>query len=226
MWQDLYEELKDRNFTIVTVAMDSRAEAARPFIEAAAPTHLSLIDRTHYVAELYNMVNVPQAVWIDEAGRIVRPPEAAGAYEAFRARDPDSGAIPDATLATKEAARATYIEAIRDWVALGAESRHVFDAAEAKAHLSLPDENVALAQAHFRLGQFLLGRDRPAAAEPLLAEARRLHPESWTIWRQTEVPDENGIAAGPEFWARIEALGEKRFYPVVDMEGMPTDLPG
>ena len=52
--------------------MDARADAARPFIEAAAPSYVSLIDRDHHLADLYNMVNVPQGVWIDEAGRIVR----------------------------------------------------------------------------------------------------------------------------------------------------------
>ena len=79
---------------VVAVAMDSRADAARPFIEAAAPTYLSLIDRSHHVAALYNMVNVPQAVWIDEQGQMVRPPEPAGAFEAFRALDKATGEIP------------------------------------------------------------------------------------------------------------------------------------
>ena len=86
MWQKLYDGLKDRNFTVVTVAMDS-AEAARPWIEAAKPAHPSLIDRDHHVADLYNMVNVPQAAWIDEQGRIVRPPENAGSSNAFVASD-------------------------------------------------------------------------------------------------------------------------------------------
>ena len=60
MWQSLYAELKDRDFTVLTVAMDV-AEAARPWIEAANPTYPCLIDRNHHVADLYNMVNVPQA---------------------------------------------------------------------------------------------------------------------------------------------------------------------
>lgn len=81
MWQALFDELKDQNFSIITVAMDADAEAARPFIEAAAPDYISLIDRDHRVAGLYNMVNVPQAVWIDESRQIVRPPEVAGTYD-------------------------------------------------------------------------------------------------------------------------------------------------
>ena len=44
MWQQLYDSLKDRNFMIVAVAQDSRADAARPWIEQAKPTYWSLID--------------------------------------------------------------------------------------------------------------------------------------------------------------------------------------
>jgi alkyl hydroperoxide reductase subunit AhpC len=80
VWQKLYEELKDQNFMIITVAMDSRGESAvRGPITRAKTSYVSLVDRDHRVAELYNMVNVPQAVWIDEAGRNVRPTETAGA---------------------------------------------------------------------------------------------------------------------------------------------------
>ena len=71
MWQALYEELRAQNFTVVAVAMDSRPADPLPWIEAAKPTYLTLIDRDHRLAELYDMVNVPEAVWIDEAGRLV-----------------------------------------------------------------------------------------------------------------------------------------------------------
>ena len=57
----------------ITVALDRSPEDARPWIEAARPTHPSLIDSGHVLAELYHVVNVPTLIWIDEAGRIVRP---------------------------------------------------------------------------------------------------------------------------------------------------------
>lgn len=221
MWQALYDELKDQNFTIITVAMDADAEAARPFIEAASPEYISLIDRDHHVADLYNMVNVPQAVWIDESGQIVRPPEIAGTYDTVRARDKVTREVPADIQAMRDQARIVYQDAIREWVRNGAASQHVFSPAEAKARLSIPDDQVATAHANFRLGQFLVRQGRADAAEPLFAEARRLHPESWTIWRETEEKNEAGLAAGPTFWARIDALGEKKFYDAVDMAGMP-----
>ena len=73
---------------VVAVAEESRgAEHARPWIEQAKPKYWCLIDDDHRVADLYGMVNVPQAVWIDEAGRIVRPPETAGSTDHFRLMD-------------------------------------------------------------------------------------------------------------------------------------------
>ena len=63
---------------IVTVCLDvAGAAAARPFIEAARPEHPSLIDTGHVVDALFGVVNIPNAVWIDEDGMIVRPAEPA-----------------------------------------------------------------------------------------------------------------------------------------------------
>jgi hypothetical protein len=173
------------------------------------------------VAELYHMVNVPQAVWIDETGRIVRPTESAGAHEGFRAMDRATRKVPDEVAAITARAKRTYVDAVRDWVIHGRSSVHAFGPAQAIAHLALPDEAVARAHAHFRLGQHLARRGEPAAAEAQYAEARRLHPGSWNIWRQTAVLDARGLAAGPEFWSRVDALGPRRYYAPVDMEGMP-----
>ena len=221
MWQGLYESLAGRNFTIVAVAMDANVDAARPWIDAAKPTYPCLIDRDHRVAELYNMVNVPQAVWIDEAGRIVRPTESAGAYEGFRKMDRTTFKVPDEVAAISSGAKRTYVEAVRDWVVNDRASIHAFDEAQATAHLTLPDDDVARAHAHFRLGQHLLRRGRTDEAQAQFDEARRLHPDSWNIWRQTHPVDARGLASGPEFWARVDALGSRRYYAPVDMKGMP-----
>jgi hypothetical protein len=78
-WQRLYDKLKDQNFMLIAVAMDSRGvDALRGPITKAKTTYTSLVDRDHLVSGRYNMVNVPQAVWFDEAGRIVRPTEVSG----------------------------------------------------------------------------------------------------------------------------------------------------
>ena len=201
--------------------MDAVSAAARPWIEAGKPSYPCLIDNDHRVADLYHMVNVPQAVWIDETGHIVRPTESAGAYEGFRAMDRTTRKVPDEVAAITSQAKRTYVEAVRDWVVRGSASIHAFRPEAAIAHLSLPDETVARAHAHFRLGQHLLRHGQAAAARVQFDEARRLHPDSWNIWRQTAAVDDRGLAAGPEFWARVDALGRRRYYAPVDMEGMP-----
>lgn len=221
MWQALYDELSDHDFTVIAVALDADPEAARPWVEKANPTYPVPIDREHRLAELYNLVNVPQAVWIDEAGRIVRPPETAGVYEAFRSMDLATRAVPESEAAKSQQARRLYLEALRDWVANGADSRFALSAGQAQQSLQRPTAETALAHAHFRLGQHLLGLARTAEAERQFAEASRLHPQSWAIWRQAAEKNEIGLAAGPEFWARVQALGKERYYPPAAIDGMP-----
>ncbi len=219
MWQSLYAALKDRGFAVVTVAMDV-PEAARPWIEAAKPDYPCLIDRNHHVADLYNMVNVPQAVWIDEAGRIVRPPENAGSSDAFRHMDRATKQMTPEQLQDRERTKSTYVAAVRDWVAKGAASEFVYDPAQARARLRLPDAAMAQAHAHFRLAQYLLHAGKRDEAAAHFAKASRLHPESWTIWRQAAEKDATGLASGPEFWARVDALGDRPYHRPIDMKGI------
>ena len=221
MWQKLYDELKGQNFIVIAVAMDSEADAARPWIEAAAPDYPALIDRDHRVAELYNMVNVPQAVWIDETGTIVRPAENAGAYEGFRTMDLKTWTMPDDELATTINAQATYFAAVRNWARSGAACCHLFDADQARARTATLSNETAQAHCHFHLGQYLLRQGREMEAQKHLAKASHLHPSSWNIWRQAAGKNETGLAASSEFWDRVKALGDDHYYPPVELAGMP-----
>lgn len=221
MWQELYESLKDRGFVVIAVALDSRPADPLPWIEAAKPTYPCLIDRDHRLADLYGMVNVPQAVWIDEAGRIVRPTESAGAYEGFRKMNRVTREMPADVAKMNADARATYVAAIRDWVARGAQSEHAFEGAEARAHLPAITADMARAHAAFRLGQYLIREGRADEGDRWLAKASSLHPESWAMWRQRAGVNEMGFASLPDFWERVDALGAKRYYAPVDIKGMP-----
>ena len=219
MWQSLYAAHKDQGFVVVTVAMDV-PEAARPWIEAARPAYPCLIDRNHHVADLYNMVNVPQATWIDEAGRIVRPPENAGSSDAFRAMDRTTMQMSPAQIAERNRSKETYVAAVRDWVAKGASSEFAYDAAMLRGKLRLPDAAMAQAHAHFRLAQALLRKGNGKEAALHFGEASRLHPDSWTIWRQAAVKDASGLAVSAEFWARVDALGDRPYHRPIDMKGL------
>jgi hypothetical protein len=221
VWQALYEELVDQRFVVIAVAMDSRRGDPLPWIAAAKPTYPALIDRDHRLAELYGIVNVPQAVWIDEAGRIVRPAEAAGAYEGFRKMDRTTRAVPDDVARLTAQAKTTYVEAIRDWVRNGTRSTHALTTDQARTHLPALTDEVVTAQALFRLGQALIRRGEVDEGNRRIKEASRLHPDSWCIWRQGADVTEQGLAAQPDFWQRVDALGERRYYARVDMAGMP-----
>jgi peroxiredoxin len=218
VWQALYDELSGLGFTVLAVAMD-QPEAARPWIEAAKPAYPCLIDRNHHLAELYGFVNVPQAVWIDEQGRIVRPPETAGATDGFRAMDRTTFTMPQTVIDERNRVKARYLEAVRDWARRGSDSVHALSAAEVAKRIAQADPAVALAHAHFRLGLQLLRNGRDDEAREQFARAIDLHPDSWAIWRQSAAKDARGLASGPEFWARVDALGERRYYPPSDIVG-------
>jgi len=215
VWQQLFDSLKTQSFMIVAIAEESRgAEHARPWIEPANAEYWCLIDSEHRVADLYGMVNVPQAVWIDEAGRIVRPPENAGSTDHFRLMDRTTRTLAPEHQAARLAARSAYLDAVRDWVLTG---RHALPADMATGKLPRITRAAALAQAHFRLGVWLRRHGDAAEGDAHLAEASRLHPDSWNMWRQAADLDEVGKASGEAFWRRVEALGEKPYYPLPEL---------
>jgi hypothetical protein len=159
-------------------------------------------------------------VWIDEEGRIVRPPENAGSSDAFRSMDRVTKQMTPEQLKERERSKSTYIAAVRDWVSKGAASEFVYDAAQARARLRLPDKAIAEAHAHFRLAQYLLRQGKRDVAATHFSVASRLHPESWAIWRQAAEKDATGLATGPEFWGRVDALGDRPYYRPIDMRGL------
>lgn len=188
---------------------------------AATPTYPCLIDEKHIVAELYNMVNVPSAVWINEEGRVVRPAEPAGASDAFRTMDRTTFQMPEEATADAKLRRKTYTNALRDWGEKGDASIHALSPEEVRRRMRGPTDDHVLAAANFRLGQYLYRQGYWQDAQRYFAEAVRLRPESWNYRRQGLELEETGKAAGPEFWATVDALGEKSYYPPVEMEGMP-----
>jgi hypothetical protein len=221
VWQQLYDGLKDRNFMIVAVAQDSRADAARPWIEQAKLTYWSLIDSEHRVSSLYGMTNVPRAVWIDEAGHIVRPPETAGSTDHFRRMDLETLTMSAEDQAARDRGKAFYVQAVRDWVLTG---RYALDADAARGKLPQVTPEIALAHAHFRLGVWLKQHDRVEEGSRHMAAATRLHPDSWSMWRQAAEVTESGLAAGPAFWERVVALGDRPYHPPPDLPGFPEEF--
>ncbi len=193
--------------------MDAGGAAdAAYWIQQATPTHPSLIDAAHVVATRYGWVNVPSIAWIDEEGQVVRPNDAGWAGEYFRGMM-QPGFDMDAMRTELEKRRAHYLDAVRDWVTHGARSRHALSPDEVRRRLPDADPARARAAALFRLGTALHHRGRTADAQRAFAEARALHPDSWNYLRQTLHLKEPGASGGPAFWAAVDALGDRRYYP-------------
>lgn len=218
MWQRLYEELEPKGFLPIAVAFDSAGvETAGPWIRAANPTYPCLVDREHLVAELYDMLNVPIATWINEEGRMVRPPETAGTSDAFRAMDHTTYALPPEARESLRTERQAYVGALRDWAERGDASRFVLSEDEILRRLHTPGDREALAAAQFRLGEYLHECGLATLAQRHFGEAKRLRPESWAYRRQAWALEDPAKAGGPEFWAAVDALGERHYYEPVNL---------
>jgi hypothetical protein len=183
---------------------------------AAVPTYPCLIDEAHVVAELYNMSNVPMAVWIDEQGRIVRPAEAAGASDGFRTMDRATFQMAPAIAATGKAARQGYIDAIRDWVARGEQSTYALPPAEVRRRVQGASATEAVAMANFHLGQYLFEQGHQQDSQKYFDRARALCPERWHLVRQALELVAVGNASGPEFFAAVDGLGDRPYYSPVE----------
>lgn len=190
VWQSIYDELKSDNFEIISAAQDTGGEAAAgPIFDAANVTYTALIDVNHHISALYNLVNVPSGVWIDEEGRIVRINE--GTYAARHLNN---------TIGTDE-----YVPIVRDWVARGAESEHIWDRSKVTDSIVQRTADAEMAQPAFRLGGYYFTNGNDAKAEQYWTMAQELDPESWNYLRQ-DLLYEDGGSAGPEWRARRDAV--------------------
>lgn len=181
MWQALQDELGGLGFTVITVALDEDPEDARPWIEAAQPTHPSLIDTDWAFADLYNVVNVPTVLWIDEAGRIVRPNDSvyvSGDYLRVHGIEPEP-----------------HLARIRAWARTGAGA---LAEDEARRLQPVPDDEHQLARAHFGLAQWLYRHGHPERGDVHFLRAGELAPHDFTI-RRGSMPMRGIDAAGPAF---------------------------
>jgi hypothetical protein len=201
VWQQLYDELKDFDFTVITVAMDKSGDDARPWIEAARPAHPSLIDTQHVVAGLYNMVNVPTVVWIDERGRIVRPNDVAFGSDTFR---PLTGIDS-----------AKHTAALRAWVRGEGPGLQEDDV---RSRQTLPTRRDEEARAEFGLGLWLFEQGRAEAAERHFLRGGELAPYDFMI-RRGSLPMRGIDPMGPEFakmTAEWTAAGNSYYRPLPD----------
>lgn len=181
---------------MVTVSLElSGPAASRPHIEAAKPAHPSLLDPSHTLDTLFGVVNIPSVIWIDEDGVIVRPPEPGWPADPATLRPPVANNQQDDSPAAQRVRalmqklgsgqdRAAYADALRDWVAHGANSRYRLTPEEVVARAQPRPKTVSEAAAHFELGNHLWRHGQREPAINHFNAANRLHPENWTYKRQ------------------------------------------
>jgi len=185
---------------------------AGPWITAAHPTFTALIDEKHLVSRLYNMVNVPTGVWIDEQGYIVRPNEVAFVDDRFKNfTGLDS---------------APYLNALKDWVEEGPKSAYVMPADKLQQKLTVSAPDSILASAEFGLGEYLYKSGRLAEAIPHFKQAQKLNPKDWNYKRQAYALSDAKRDYGTTFAQEVEKNGgSKVYYTPPDLPGMSSGKP-
>lgn len=205
---------------------------SRPYIEAARPGHPSLLDPRHELGARFGVVNIPNVIWIDEDGVIVRPPEP-GWPDATTSMPADmrttmprtvpapSAPPPPAQPADLRAVigagqrRDTYADAIRDWVENGPASPFALSPEEVVRRSQPRPAEVSQAAAHFELANHLWeAGDRPLAIAHF-NECHRLQPGNWTYKRQAWSLVGAERAAGNPYacWVQGPLAGEEADWP-------------
>jgi thiol-disulfide isomerase/thioredoxin len=187
-WKQLGDELKAAGLDIITVALDEDREAVRPWT-VDLPT---AVDTEHRLSDVFGIVNVPSTVWLDEDGRVVKPPTIAPGddqFEEFTQVKADQ-----------------HHDALRRWVRSG-EVPPVEPPADS--------DEVRAARAERRLAAWLHRHDHLAAAERHFAAAVELAPLDFSI-RRASMPLRGKDPFGPEFfelWEQWTSAGRPGYQP-------------
>ncbi len=203
VWQSIYESLKDQNFEIISAAQDTGGEAAAGAVfDNAKVTYTAIIDENHTISSLFNLVNVPSGVWIDEQGRIVRINE--GTY-------PRSAKVLGQTIGDD-----AYVPALRDWVAKGDQSEFIYSAEEVAKHIRVRTPEESLAEPTFKLANYFFSQNDMERANTYWDKAQTLNPESWNFHRQdwSFLPP---AETTKNFLGKVNALTKPYYAPIEDL---------
>jgi thiol-disulfide isomerase/thioredoxin len=177
-WKQLSDELKAHGLDIVTVAVDEDPAEVRPWVQDGLPT---VVDPEHRVSDVFGIAHVPSTVWLDEQGRVVKPPTIAPGDDQFQ----EFTQVP----------AAQHHDALRRWVRDG----------EVPAVETVPEDDAQLraARAERRLAAWLHRHGHPDAAEEHFAAAVSLAPLDFSI-RRGSMPLRGQDPFGTEFFALWE----------------------
>jgi peroxiredoxin len=190
-WKQLTEELEPLGLDLVTVALDDDEDRVRHWTSKAGLP--AVLDPEHRLSDVFGVVNVPSTVWLDEEGRVAKPPTIAPGDDQFK-----EFTEVDAT---------RHHEALRKWLSEGV----VPDEPEARPD----DADVRLARAERRLGAWLHREGRTEAAERHFEGAVALAPLDFSI-RRSSMRRRGQDPFGEEFfelWEQWSAAGRPGYTP-------------
>jgi hypothetical protein len=195
--------MKDQGFEIISAAQDTGGEkAAGKMFDDAGATYTTIVDVQHTISSLYNFVNVPSAVWIDEEGKIVRYNE--GTYAAKH------------KMGSFEFGRDDYLPAVRDWIENGKDSKYVQATSDVSKNIIARTPDAELAEPTFKLGVYFHLEGDEARANQYWEKAQTLNPDSWNFHRQdwSFTPREAMV----NWQKKVQALGGKPYYQPLGLE--------
>jgi hypothetical protein len=201
----LWEELNPLGLEIVDVCLEmAGSEVARPFVDAAESNHPSLIDEKHQMDSLFGVTNVPQVIWIDEAGMIVRPPERGWPMAVGAA------ALRLVKMIGGSEEREAYVAKLRDWVHHGAASEYALSADQVVERSRPRPVAVSEAAAHFEIAEHLWRLEGLSdRAIGHFNAAHQLQPDNITFKRQAWSALAVERFGDQDEWARFRQAPEK-----------------
>ncbi|MBV8462324.1 MAG: TlpA family protein disulfide reductase [Acidimicrobiales bacterium] len=188
-WQAVQDELGGDGLTVVAVALDDDPARVRPLADGLSlPV---LYDPGRLLPEVFAVSNVPTVLWIDESGRVARPPGVAHGSDLFAEF---TGILSG-----------PHLDALRRWVRDGTLPLSPSQAADAVADLS--DEEVR-ARLHFRIAAEAHARGDDETTRRHVARAGALAPDDLAVWRAA-MPLVGEDPFGPDFLERYESWRER-----------------
>ena len=155
-WQKVYEANKNKNFEILSVAVDGQgAEVVKPFTKGT--TFTTLVDENNTLVNMFRFKVVPNGIFIDEEGtiRMIK--------EGFKVENP------------------VHVQAVEQLINKEVDKVE-FESKQGKSDQS--ELQLQLAQTKFKLGMEYAKQKRNGEALKELDDAILLDPENFTIRKQ------------------------------------------
>lgn len=162
---------------------------------------------------MFQFINVPMGVWIDERGRVVRPAEPAWTVS----RTDVLGGKPLAIEGD------LYVAALRDWVTNGDRSPYVLSDEEFARRVTPRSAAEIEADASFKLAVWFQQAGDSERAARYFERAQELNPDDWNYHRQewSFTPQD----AGRKWMEKFQKL-DKPYYPKLELTPQPRKPEG